>query len=110
MKLHLKDRYTPENSSTPNKLTVGYREGLKVIPGYTFNFANPTDVPDSEAKKILEQNGHLVEKWPEAGVKVDPAKVRAAEEARKPGARERSTQTPEFQKPRKNVKTEADEG
>jgi len=110
MKLHLKEICSPENPKTPNKMTVGYREGLKVIPGYAFTFANPTDVPDSEAKKILEQNGHLVEKWPEAGVKVDPAKVKAAEEARKPGVREPSTQTPEFQKPRKSEKTEADEG
>jgi hypothetical protein len=101
MKLHLKDRYTPENPSTPNRLTVGYRDGLKVYPGYSFRYEEATEVPDTEAKKILEQNGHIVEKWPEAGVKVDPAKVKAANEARKPGFRERVTQTPEFKPPEK---------
>ncbi len=106
MKLHLKEQFSPENPKTPNKMTVGFREGLKVIPGHQFTFANPTDVPDSDAKKILEQNGHVVEKWPEAGVKIDPAKVKAANEARKPGSREREIQTPEFQ-PRKAEKPAA---
>ena len=106
MKLHLKELFSPENPRTPNKMIVGYREGLKVFAGYQFTFENPTDVPDSEAKKILEQNGHLVEKWPEAGIKIDPSKVKAANQARKPGSRERETQTPEFQ-PKKAATAEA---
>jgi septal ring factor EnvC (AmiA/AmiB activator) len=69
VKLHLKKQFNKDNSMTPNKMHVGYRERGVSARGPLFFFDEPTEVDKEIAEKILAQAPNVIEVWDEKKMK-----------------------------------------